>query len=622
MGRRSGVSIETTIYQGFKGVDFSTDPSLVDKRRSPLATNMIADAGGMPEKRPGWRVLQELPGQINALWHGEFDGVGQYLAHAGTAIYRWTEDGEPEKLMDNLTNAVGAAASLQGKLWILTGGEYLVYDGETLAKVSDSAYAPTTVIGRAPTGGGTAYEDINLVGRYRKNEFVPDGEATAYQLDAAPIDADGDVTATVWGVEKTEGTDFTVDRETGVVTFTEAPAKAEVGVESAVVIRFPKTIEGYSDRIAKCSILTTYGVGSADRMFFAGNPDYRNQDWYSGLNDPSYVPDLSYSVVGLEATAIMGYLRIGENLAIVKEDNGQDSTVFLRSGSLDSEGKTVFSLRQSIAGVGAVARGCFGTLLDDALFLAGTGICAVTTNALTTERIVQNRSFYVNAKLTQEPGLTGAVATQWSGMYVLAVNGHMYIMDGRQQKTYRSESLGDFVYECYYWEDVPARCLMRRLEGAEEHLYFGTADGRICKFNTDVDGMGKYADDGAAIKAVWATKADDDGDPSILKTMIKKGNCVTIKPYNRSSAQVCFRTDRDTVDWLAAEETIDIFDWEDIDFSRFAFDSNDGPREIMFRTKVKKYKRLQILIRNEKVNEGFGVFGIVKHYVVGNFAKQ
>ena len=122
MGRRSGVSIETTIYQGFKGVDFSTDPSLVDKRRSPLATNMIADAGGMPEKRPGWRVLQELPGQINALWHGEFDGVGQYLAHAGTAIYRWTEDEEPEKLMDNLTNAVGAAASLQGKLWILTGG--------------------------------------------------------------------------------------------------------------------------------------------------------------------------------------------------------------------------------------------------------------------------------------------------------------------------------------------------------------------------------------------------------------------------------------------------------------------------------------------------------------------
>lgn len=109
---------------------------------------------------------------------------------------------------------------------------------------------------------------------------------------------------------------------------------------------------------------------------------------------------------------------------------------------------------------------------------------------------------------------------------------------------------------------------------------------------------------------------------TLLKTMIKKGNSVTIKPYARSSAQICFRTDQDAVEWEAARDTLDIFDWEDIDFSRFTFNANDAPREILFNTKVKKYKRLQILIKNSQVNEGFGLFSITKHYVVGNFAKR
>lgn len=627
MGRKTGVSIQTTIYQGFRGVDFSTDPSLVDKRRSPLATNMIADSGGMPEKRVGWRVLHRLQGEITNLWYGVFKGVTKYLAHAGDKIYIWDETEEaPQLLMEGLAEEKGAAVSLGGKLWILTGGEYLVYDGETLSRVSDNAYAPTSIIGRKPTGGGTSFESLNLLSRYRVNEFIPDGAAQDYQLDATELDAEGEVTATVWGEEMTEGNGFTVNRETGVVSFSTPPKASQAGAEGAVRIKFPKTPEDQENMIGKCRIMTTYGVGSSDRIFFAGNPDYPNRDWYSGLNDPTYVPDLNYSTVGIEATAIMGYLRLGDNLAVVKEDNGQDSTVFLRSGTLDESGKAIFSLRQSVAGVGAIGRGCFGMLLDDPLFLSGTGICAISTNVLTTERIVQNRSYYVNAALTGENGLDKAVAEQWKGMYVLAVNDHMYIMDGRQQKSYRSESLGDYVYECYYWDNVPANCLMSKPEGDDEFLYFGTKDGRICKFNSDIDTMARFSDDGQAIQAVWATKADDDGDASLLKTMIKKGNCVTLKPYARSSAEICFRTDRDAVDWRAveasAEGKIDIFSWDDIDFTRFSFDSNDAPREIMFRTKVKKYKRLQILIRNNGLNEGFGIFGIVKHYVVGNFAKQ
>lgn len=50
MAKRSGTTIRTKKYERFRGVDFSTDPALVDDARSPWAPNMVADNGGMPEK--------------------------------------------------------------------------------------------------------------------------------------------------------------------------------------------------------------------------------------------------------------------------------------------------------------------------------------------------------------------------------------------------------------------------------------------------------------------------------------------------------------------------------------------------------------------------------------------
>lgn len=621
MARRSGVSIHTTSYQNFKGVDFSTDPCLVDTYRSPWAVNMIADTGGMPEKRMGWRTLWEIQQPVNGLFTAVIDQKTHFIAHGGTRIYEWFPDKAPNLLKYGVSDSPSRAVNMGGKLWIMTGGEYLVYDGVKVEDVSESAYVPTTVIGADPAGGGEFFESPNLLQRKRKNEFIPDGESTEYHLDTTELDSDA-VHATVWGDDMTENAGFTVDREKGIVTFDTAPEKPVVGKEGGVIITFSKTVEGYSDRISKCRIMTTFGVGAADRLVVSGNPEFPNRDWTSELNDPTYFPDLGYNLAGGEATAIMGYRRIGEYLAIIKEDNGQDSTVFLRSASLNSDGDVVFQTRQSIAGVGAVSRGGFGNILDEQLFLAGTGVYAITTNALTAERIVQNRSFYVDTRLTAEPNLEKAEAVSWNGMYLIAVNGHVYLLDGRQDKSYKAKSQGDYVYECYYWENVPAVCWLNHKDGATETLYFGTEDGKICRFNSDIDTMLRYNDNGAAIFACWSTKSDDDDDVTLLKTMIKKGNSVTIKPYTRSSAQICFRTDQDPIEWEATRDMLDIFDWEDIDFSRFTFNANDAPREVLFNTKVKKYKRLQIIVKNDAVNEGFGLFSITKHFVVGNFAKR
>jgi len=619
MAKRDGAALRTKKYERFRGVDFTTDPALVDDTRSPWAPNMIADRGGMPEKRPGWRTLETYDDRINGVFHASFGGAGQLLVHAGEKLYRRDETGgEPTLLATGLNDERSTAAYMGGRLWIFTGGGLFCYDGTSAQNAAADAYAPLTVIARTPAGGGVSYEPVNLLTPRQRVRFLADGTSRVYRLPYTGIDSVDAVT--VDGAAVTSG--WSADLAAGTVTFTTAPAAPAAGAEDNVEIAFSKTIAGCADRIGKCRFAAVWGVGAAsDRLVASGNPDFPNVDFICAYADGSYWPDTNYAVIGSDETAIMGYRRLGEQLAVIKEDNGQDSTVFLRSGALDADGEASFPVRPCLAGAGAVTRFGFGSIGDEQLVLTGSGVFALTTNSLTAERIARNRSFRVDPKLLGED-LSEAVSCSYDGGYLVFAGGRVYGLDGRQQRSVPAHGDTGFVYECFYWDNVPARCVARRIDGGRESLFFGTADGRLCRFNTDVEGMARYSDDGAAIEAVWATRADDDGDPMVRKTLLPRGGAVTIKPYARSGAKVLFRTDRDVVGWQAAEGTMDIFNWVDVDFSRFSFNANDAPAEIPFAVRAKKYKRLQILVKNDAVNEGFGVYAIVKHFAAGDFARK
>lgn len=608
----SAPTVYTKNYNTFKGVDFSTDPANISPSRSPDALNLISDAGGYPEKRLGWRTLTTFTAKINGIHRLYKDSTEYIIVHSGTTLYRWTSTADPVSLYTGAANNKSFSFCMNEKLWILTGTEYLVYDGTTMQPVSEIAYAPTTRIGVPPAGGGTALEAVNLLSPYRINTFLADGTSTSYTLDSTGIDS---VTAVT--VNGTATTAYTVNTTTGVVTFTTAPAAPTVSGQDNVSIKFKVIVSGYAEAISKCRFASRYGFGGdeGERVFFSGNATKPNVDWHCEIHspdylpDPAYIPDTSFAYVGSDANAIMGYRRLGSYLAIVKGDNSQDATIFLRSSSLDSNNAAAFPLTQGVVGIGAISMWSFANLGDEPLFLGSSGIYGIYTSDVTAMQSVQNRSYYVDARLASEANLNDACAVLWNGRYLLCVNSHVYVLDGKQSKTYIPQSGGNYLYECYYWDNVPATCFLE-ING---DLYFGTAEGKLCRFNNDVVRMTRYSDDGAAIHARWETKLDDDGNFALWKCVPLRGLYVMIKPDIRGSANVIVETDKQT---SVMDEQIKVnrLTFTDLSFADFSFNTSRTPKVFPFNQKIHRYKHMRVICENNVVNQGFGIYGIVKNF--------
>jgi len=599
------VSLYNKRYDKFRGVDFSTDPTQVNDSRSPICQNLISDLAGFPEKRTGWRTLHELTDKINGLFvFGEV-----IVCHAGAKLYVLT-DTTSELIYSYMNDAKSVSFTHGGKLYILDGIDYRVVTkiGAAYSLSSVTGFVPTTVIGAAPTGAGTAFEAVNLITPRRKNSFIGNGSATVFQLDSTHLDRVNRVSV---GGSIVDAADYTLDLEAGTVTFDTAPADGS-GVDN-VVIEFSKTVSGYGDRIKKCTIYASYGFNNDNRVFLSGNPDYPNVDWQSGLDDPTYFPDTGYTKIGSDSSAIMGYLKQGDGLAIIKEQSSQDSEIYLRTAAM-TDTTVYFPVKQGLSGLGAISKYCFANLRDDPLFLTRDGVYALVSTSVTQEKSLQDRSYYVNAQLTREADLSDAVAAVWNGYYVLCVNDTCYVADRRQQ-TGKSQT-EQYSYEWYYWTNIPAVVLME----TNGELYFGTSDGKVCKFNSDLNIGSQYNDDGAAIVARWSTKAEDFGHITRKKTLTKKGCGVMIKPYARSSVKVYVATD-----WfqktLVQSGNMDLFDFGDIDFSRFTFNTLDTPQVVALNSKVKKFIVIQLILENDEINEGFGVYGIQVQYAIGNYVK-
>lgn len=444
------------IYTNFRGVDFVNEPSIVDISRSPDALNVWKNYGDTQgnciETRPGYRKIYQFNG-------GNINGIHIYnqkaIVHVGTNLYLWANfPSEPTAdsltvLKEDMNNIKSSYVIFDDKLYILDGLNYLVYDGTTLKNVSENAYVPTTTIARSPSGGGEMNEDINVLSEYRINTFVADGTSKDYYLDAQLIDSIAEVK-----VNDTVTTSYTVDITAGKVTFNTAPTAPNLKGIDNVSIKFKKKIEGYADRINRCTKMLNFD----NRIFFTGNITFKNALFHCSLNNPAYISDLDYYQDGTDESAIKDMV-VGNNILwVLKEPNQQNETIFYHT-SLDVSGYgKVYPMQQ-----GNVSTGCYSCAInysDDIVFLSKQGLEGITGD-INQEQLLNHRSSLVDAKLINSNNYGFATMTEWAGYLLILVNNKIFLGDMRQLY----QGINGYEYEWYYWDLKQEISLLKEYKG-------------------------------------------------------------------------------------------------------------------------------------------------------------
>lgn len=555
-----------------------------------------------------------------------------YLYHVGKDFYlRASDQGLFTNVYSDANEHISRAFQMNGNSYIIDGKEiyeFTIEDGEDVHVIGkDNAYIPLVTIAKEPSGGGTSYEAFNLLQPGFIETFQGKASVTKYQMTFGDLD---DTECKAWllnaqatWIPKTEGTDFTVNRETGEITFTTAPGVSPIDGEDNVKIQAYRTVEDYRDRITKCITGILFGVsGAPNRLFLTGNPQHPNWDFYSQMDDATYFPDTGYSVLGSEQSKVVGYAIVSNYLAAFKDGFDMSQSVFVREGDLlQSEveedvqtSEPVFKLINTLQGEGVVSPYAFGYLQTEPVFLTKQGIYAITEQDITGEKYSQNRSFYLDGQLRKEPNMEKALATVYDNQYILALNNKLYILDGLQAtRTDKSEPYATRQYAGFVCTDVPATALW-----TDDGLCFGTADGKVCRFYKDEEALGSYNDDGKPIYACWETP-DLDGS-LFYKNKTFRYFAVRLMKALRSSAKIYSR--KLGVWSFIMEKTVicNPLDFENLDFENFTFSMDETEQVIHTKVRVKKVDKARFRIENGELDEPFGINDLALEYIEsGNY---
>lgn len=437
----------TRNYSNFRGVDFSnTEVALY---RSPDAINMWKDykkMGTSIETRPDIVLFKELKNTIYGLFFYTINQVDHMIIHCGVSLYDYNMKTEKLKTIKEKGMNVRKSQSFiyRNILYIKDGLNYLQYDGETCKEVI--GYIPVTTIGKAPSGGGTTNQEVNLLTGVRENSFCADGESTEYVLDASELDAGYQEKVFINDVEKTEG--FTVDKVSGKVKFTTAPEKPLTDGQDNVVIRFSKTIPGNRDKINKCTILEVFD----NRVFFSGNQDYPNTVFHTMLDEPKYCSDLDYYNEGADISPVRGMVAGNNALWVIKEPSQANTTIFYHNPTIDSEAGKVYPSEHS-----SISTGCIGAAInfnDDIVYFSNRGMEGISGD-ITTEQVISHRSSLVDSKLLQEENYKDMILVEYEGYLLVIIKDKIYLADSRAMFTNENHN----EYEWFYWNiDIEPTC--------------------------------------------------------------------------------------------------------------------------------------------------------------------
>lgn len=422
----------------------------------------------------------------------------------------------------------------KNKAYIVGCGDYLVFGkwggSFELRRVfnNEDTYIPTTTINIDKDGvndeNRATLDGVNLLSSFRINEFLgSDTNAATWSVDTAidgveqAINADSDVNITLYTLDDSNapisyeinnriasdksllyaaGDDInsvgSVNFATGKITLN-INTKPQEADTSNIKVKFQKGDSSQADIIYNSTISSLFGGnGNSNRLFVSGDAANKNVHVWSEMYDFTYFADNNHDEIGSDSSAIMGYVRATDGILLVfKEKNGSDSTIYYVSGTDTQETdyagnlsfvtlftKTAGNVADTIFGKYATA-----SLNGDNLILTRNGVKGLELyeNLTTSAYRIRERSRNINAKLLAEANLEEASAVVYKDKYYLSVNGVVYVCDSRFAFSAEEDISDSHNYEWWYFTNVDARVWAE----INNELYFGTNDGKICKFTEE-----------------------------------------------------------------------------------------------------------------------------------------
>lgn len=613
---------EVNITQ-FAGLNTATTASQIAFNESPDLLNITLDSEGRPDKRFGYQRVYATSlgsGKINGLFYFvKKDGTTKFLIHHGTTLYTQTGNAQPVSIFTGMANNRSVFFAFNDFCWIMDGTGYFRYDGFNVVTVQSIAYIPTVLVSTPPAGGGTALEDFNLLGTGFKQSFSGNGSATVYQLALTQLDASPPlVTALVNGNTITEGSGLSVNRTTGAVTFTTAPA---TGTNNVVITAY-KGLGSRASTIPNCINYVIFGGTQDTRVFWYGNPLYPANVYRSGLVDPSYAPENGFIRVGSDASKVVNMIAQYDSCIIVKGNlqnaqttaqNVYDNLIWQMKFNLSSTGAVSFPVLPLNNQIDAIAKDSMQLISNTPTWLSSQGVQQLLGTNVKDERNTQQISQKIDRSadfnltgLLEFTGLTNAVSVDFDRKYILAI-----------QDANNTAFVYDYNLNVWLkWTNIKASCFVE----IDNYLYFGdNTTGLVYKFLKLLD-PDNFRDDGVAINAYWKSKLLNFETNSYLKTAPRIW--YHIKPSDLASADLSYITDQfSTTAGTFPTDFISYFNYATWDYSAFSYNVSSFPSVTQAKLKAKKFMYLQIGLANPRIDESMGILAIQINAQIVKMAK-
>ena len=550
-------------------------------------------------KMYGYKTFYDFDGEITGMYAAILNKIHYLLVAVKKTVstvtttklyYFLSDDLDNEENWENLqAHEIGTIGNdecsfftFDNKIYILCG-KYMSWDGTTLKEVE--GYIPKVFIGTPPSGGGTEFEELNMLTGKKRMTFNGDSNERTYKLAEDYVDSIDKVYV--------NGTLVPVSVD-GHVNYNYLTSYSNVTFTDYFVTQNPGALDGLDNieiywtknnstrqYIEKMRFGTIFGGDVDTRVFLYGNPTEQNRIRYSGVTEdgvPSveYFPTFSQLDVGPKNFAVTDLTRQYDRLLVT---TNKPEAYYLTISTLQLDEDTTTTSIQTFPlneAHGNIAMGQGQVLNNDPVTIENGAIIKWKSTSVRDERNMEDISQKIKLELNNI-NLIGSktIDHQADNQYWLLNTNKVYIYN-YYNETYSRITLADE---------------MSNIVDLDGKVYMSKDDGKIVRFGEEFDDY-----DGTIINAHWDMNFYDFETPYLRKTMKKLW--VLMQPQAKASCEVGYVTNKNESPTKKEIEYSLVF-FDDVNFADFSFQVSNNPQPFRLKLKAKKFTNLKITIDNK-----------------------